>query len=74
MKRTVTGEEAVTAELRIFEKLYPLGTYDWEMTTKSVYLTSTHDNGYTTKANAKRAAKKVAQQLGITITSTEDET
>jgi len=63
----------VIAKLKIFEQNWPRPSYDWEMRTERVYLTSEHDDGYTTNANAKRAAKKVAEQFGITIKTTEDE-
>jgi len=59
--------------LRLFPKLHPQISYDWEMFNGNIYVSSYRDDGYTTKANAKRAALRWAERLGLSVVDTEVE-
>ena len=63
----------ITVTLRLFTDCCYPHAINWELTNKRLYICSSDDNGYTTKANAKRAAKNYALQLGIKITEMEDD-
>lgn len=59
--------------LRLFPKLHPRSSYDWEMFNGNIYIASYRDEGYTTKGNAKRAALRWAELLGLSVVDVEDE-
>jgi hypothetical protein len=74
MRITVTTEKAIKVTLRLFTDFcYPYAI-NWELINERLYVSSYHDGGYSTKANAKRAAVRWAEQLGLEITETEDKT
>ena len=66
MRITITGEKAIIVKLRLFPDFcYPY-LFNYELTNKTLYVSSYAD-GYTTKANAKRAAVHMAEKLGLEI-------
>ena len=72
MRITVTTEKAIKVTLRLFKDCcYPYAI-NWELINERIYVCSNDDNGYSTKANAKRAAVRWSEKLGIEITETED--
>ena len=60
-------------KLKVFNSGILSGRWQWEMTDGRIYVCTYLDDGYGTKANAKRAALRVAEKLGITITGIENE-
>jgi hypothetical protein len=60
-------------KLKISKCIFPHSRWQWEMADGKIYVCTYLDDGYSTKASAKRAGLRVAEKLGITITGIENE-
>ena len=63
----------MNAKLTLCEQNWPRYSWAWEMRTVGVYLRGKSDDGYTTKANAKRAALREAERFGLVVVDVECE-
>ena len=57
---------AIKAKLRLFPDFCFPYLYNYELTNKTLYVSS-YTDGYANKANAKRAALRMAEKLGLEI-------
>ena len=63
----------IKVTLRLFPDFcYPY-SWNYELTNKTLYVSS-YSDGYATKANAKRAALRMAEKFNLEIESVEDAT